>query len=126
MNVCSLGTNLLNVSEVFQLSLAVSYERKGYWVTSNPVYFVCAEESGMTPNPTQWMLFPTKTQNGRLFLLLTSHSTSISSFIYLQRAEFLSDLVAMVSVPVWDRTCVWFIYYGMLRIERADQCAGSL
>lgn len=48
----SLGTHLLNVSEVCS-SLAVSYERKGYWVTGNPVYFVCAGESGMTPNPTQ-------------------------------------------------------------------------
>lgn len=38
----------------------------------------------------------------------------------------VSDPVAMVSAPAWGRTCVYCIYYGMLRKERADWSAGAL
>lgn len=59
-------------------------------------------------------------------LLFVSCLTSTLSFIYLSRARFVFDPVAMVSAPVWGRTCVYCIYYGMLRKERAVWSAGFL
>lgn len=58
--------------------------------------------------------------------LLDKHIESVSSFIHLSRARFASHPVAMVSAPVWGWTCVYCIYYGMLRKERADWSAGAL
>lgn len=58
--------------------------------------------------------------------LLDKHIESVSSFIRLSRAWFASDPVAMVSAPAWSWTCVYCIYYGMLRKERADLSAGAL
>lgn len=57
---------------------------------------------------------------------LDKHIESVSSFIYLSSAWFVSDPVAMVSAPAWGRTCVYCIYDGMLRKERADWSAGAL
>lgn len=89
----------------------------------------------MTPNATQQMLSQTKAKNGCpscVLLLLTprflldKHIQSISSFIYLSRAWFVCDPVAIVSAPVWGRTCVYCIYYGMQRKERAGWSACAL
>lgn len=38
----------------------------------------------------------------------------------------MCDPVSMASASVWDRTCVYCIYYGMLRKERAFWSAGGL
>lgn len=58
--------------------------------------------------------------------LLDKHIESVSSFICLSRAWFVSDPVAVVSAPVWGSTCVYCIYYARLRKEKAVWSVGAL
>lgn len=121
----------------FSALLGCQLRQKGLSVT-NPVYIVpvCGGEN------LAWHQMPLNrcfskqkqemaTSSSALLLpaprfLLDKHIESVASFIYLSRAWFVSDPVAMVSAPVWGRTCVYCIYYGMLRKERADWSAGAL
>lgn len=53
--------------------------------------------------------------------LLDKHIESLSSFIYLSRAWFLSDPVAMVRASVWGRTCV-YILWDAEKSEGGGEC----
>lgn len=121
----------------FSALLGCQFWEKGLSVT-NPVYFVpvCGGEN------LAWHQMPlnrcfskqrqkTGASSSALLLLAPrflpdKHIESVLSFIYLSRACFVSDPVAMVSASVWGRTCVYCIHYGMLRKDGADFSAGAL
>lgn len=120
----------------FSALLGCHLREKGLSMT-NPVYFVPVYGgenlawhqmplSNCFPKqrPKKWTLPPLLSFFSSL--LLDKHIESVSSFIYLSRAWFVCDPVAIVAAPVRCRTCVCCIYYGMLRKERADWSAGAL